>query len=435
MNKIILVSILTIVLLSTIFTISHADAGKKKIAPFVDPTLDPQFYIDRYNNEPKFKEWFDKTYSEYSSIYQAVGLGEPKAIAPFVDPTKDPQSYVKRYQNEPKYKKWFDKNYGTKYKSIYEAVGLPEPKKPAKKIICEQGAILKDGFCLADKNYKKQLEQIKIKQQPIDILIKKANAYAENKWYDKAQKYYDEALKLDPNNQEAKKNKDKTYNANKSISSTDYNELLSAHRINDAKKACDKVEQHDAYWCKWFVTMELGQYNDAEKYIEKIRSLIEINGNLPPDVRSSFIKDTIQPMEIATLYKQKRYDDLISYLNERIKYSSMMGRDNTYEFMIESLVYEKMNNYERASEIKEAFNGNCYFQMYGIDYTKASYYSSLYDDEKAKFYADKLPDDKFYDQREVEGCSVYGDLIDNRFYTFKLNIEEMYNQQKNRNFG
>ena len=263
--------------------------------------------------------------------------------------------------------------------------------------------------------------------------IKKANAYAEYQWYDKAQKYYDKALKLDPNNQEAKKNKDKTYNTNKLIQSTDYNELLSAHRINDAKKACDKVEQHGGDWCKWYVTMELGQYNDAEKYIEKIRSRAEMSYHLPPDVKLSLIEDTIKPMEFATLYKQKRYDDLISYLNEHIKYSSMMGRDNTYEFIIKSLVYEKMNDYERASEIKEAFNNDCNFLMYGIDYGKAQYYVWLYDDEKAKFYADKLPDDKFYDQRNVEGC--YGDLIDNRFYAFKLNIEETYNQQKNKDFG
>ena len=31
------------------------------------------------------------------SIYQAVGLKEPKGIAAFVDPSKDPQYYVDRY--------------------------------------------------------------------------------------------------------------------------------------------------------------------------------------------------------------------------------------------------------------------------------------------------------------------------------------------------
>ncbi|TFH01553.1 MAG: hypothetical protein E4G77_03350, partial [Nitrosopumilus sp.] len=55
------------------------------IAPFVDETKDPQSYVDRYNKEPTYKKWFDDNYSEYSSIYQAVGLEEPLLIpAPFV---------------------------------------------------------------------------------------------------------------------------------------------------------------------------------------------------------------------------------------------------------------------------------------------------------------------------------------------------------------
>ena len=97
------------------------------IASFVVPKKDPQYYVDRYNNEPNYKDWFDKNYPEYSSIYEAVGLEEPKIIpAPFVDPKKDPQYYVNRYNNEPNYKDWFDKNY-PEYSSIYEAVGLEEP--------------------------------------------------------------------------------------------------------------------------------------------------------------------------------------------------------------------------------------------------------------------------------------------------------------------
>jgi len=46
-------------------------------APFVDQTKDSQFYVDRYNNESEYKEWFDYNFPEYSSIYQAVGLSEP----------------------------------------------------------------------------------------------------------------------------------------------------------------------------------------------------------------------------------------------------------------------------------------------------------------------------------------------------------------------
>ena len=48
------------------------------IASFVDQSKDPQSYVDRYNNEEAYKEWFDSNYSQYSSIYQAVGLEEPE---------------------------------------------------------------------------------------------------------------------------------------------------------------------------------------------------------------------------------------------------------------------------------------------------------------------------------------------------------------------
>jgi Putative Ig domain len=97
------------------------------IASFVDPTKDPQSYVDRYNKEPTYKKWFDTNFPQYSSIYEAVGLAEPKPLASFVDPTKDPQSYVDRYNKEPTYKKWFDTNF-PQYSSIYEAVGLAEPE-------------------------------------------------------------------------------------------------------------------------------------------------------------------------------------------------------------------------------------------------------------------------------------------------------------------
>ncbi len=122
-------------------------------APFVDPTKDPQSYVDRYNNEPKYKEWFDKTYPEYSSIYQAVGLEKPKEIAPFVDPTLDPHFYIDRYNNEPKFKDWFDKNYPNM--TIYDAIGLDKPEiKEQESGECGSGTILINGVCTVDDSQK-----------------------------------------------------------------------------------------------------------------------------------------------------------------------------------------------------------------------------------------------------------------------------------------
>ena len=120
-----------------------------EVASFVDETKDPQYYVDRYNNEPSYKEWFDENYPEYSSIYQAVGLEEPVEAPVFVDPNQDPQYYVDRYNNEPSYKEWFDENY-PEYSSIYQAVGLEEPEveDPEPQIgQCGPGTELVDGKC------------------------------------------------------------------------------------------------------------------------------------------------------------------------------------------------------------------------------------------------------------------------------------------------
>ena len=51
------------------------------LASFVDPNLDPQHYVDRYNNEITYKEWFDKAYPDIT-IYEAVGLEAPEIKEP-----------------------------------------------------------------------------------------------------------------------------------------------------------------------------------------------------------------------------------------------------------------------------------------------------------------------------------------------------------------
>ncbi|MGI0077613.1 MAG: fibronectin type III domain-containing protein, partial [Nitrosopumilaceae archaeon] len=87
----------------------------KKIPDFVDPKKGAQYYLDRYNDEPAYKKWFDTNYPDYT-IEEAIELIIPgsfsgdsaKSILPFVDPKKDPQSYIDRYNNEAAYKKWFD---------------------------------------------------------------------------------------------------------------------------------------------------------------------------------------------------------------------------------------------------------------------------------------------------------------------------------------
>jgi len=57
---------------------------KLGIVSFVDKSKDPQSYIDRYNNEPAYKKWFDENYPEYDSIEQAVGLELTQKIPDWV---------------------------------------------------------------------------------------------------------------------------------------------------------------------------------------------------------------------------------------------------------------------------------------------------------------------------------------------------------------
>ena len=124
-----------------------------RIPDFVDPKNGAQYYLDRYNNEPAYKKWFDTNYPDYT-IEEAIELKIPNAfsepepemkIAPFVDPDEDPQYYIYRYNNEPAYKKWFDTNFPDQ--TIYEAVGVEAPKTG----ICGKGTHFEDGMCVVEK--------------------------------------------------------------------------------------------------------------------------------------------------------------------------------------------------------------------------------------------------------------------------------------------
>jgi len=93
-----------------------------KVPNFPAPGKDLKYYQDRYDNEPKYKEWFDKNFSG-QTIQQVLvpQMGEKEIMIPgFPDPEKDLQHYLDRYDNEPKYKEWFDKNFSGQ--TIREAV-------------------------------------------------------------------------------------------------------------------------------------------------------------------------------------------------------------------------------------------------------------------------------------------------------------------------
>ena len=70
------------------------------VASFVDLEMNPQHYLDRYNNEPSYKEWFNENYPQYYSIYQAVYPKSTKlqpSIDEFVGDSDLPIKKIKFY--------------------------------------------------------------------------------------------------------------------------------------------------------------------------------------------------------------------------------------------------------------------------------------------------------------------------------------------------
>ncbi len=86
------------------------------------PSLDrsPQYYIDRYNNEPSYKSWFDSQFPDYL-IQDVVGY-KPTHVQNFPSLDRSPQYYIDRYNNEPSYKSWFDSQFPNQ--SIYDILGF-----------------------------------------------------------------------------------------------------------------------------------------------------------------------------------------------------------------------------------------------------------------------------------------------------------------------
>ena len=53
--------------------VEEVDVNVKKTLSFVDSKKDPHEYLKRYLKEPKYKDWFNRNYPNFT-IYEAVGL-------------------------------------------------------------------------------------------------------------------------------------------------------------------------------------------------------------------------------------------------------------------------------------------------------------------------------------------------------------------------
>lgn len=96
---------------------------KTMIPGFPDLNNSPNYYFERYNNEPAYKAWFDKTFPGLS-IKDIVGYPTTH-VQGFPDPDKAPQYYITRYKTDVEFKKWFDLQF--QGKTIYQVLQVPQP--------------------------------------------------------------------------------------------------------------------------------------------------------------------------------------------------------------------------------------------------------------------------------------------------------------------
>ena len=101
----------------------QTQAPKTHIPGFPELDKSPQYYIDRYENEPAYKEWFDSQFPG-KTVNEVVGYKDTHIVG-FPSPDKSPQYYIDRYENEPAYKEWFDSQFPST--SIYNVMGFPNP--------------------------------------------------------------------------------------------------------------------------------------------------------------------------------------------------------------------------------------------------------------------------------------------------------------------
>ncbi len=83
--------------------------------------------------KPEFEPSPDDTKTQIEKEHKIetqpeILIDNKSKIADFVDKNKEPEYYLDRYYNEPVYQSWFDRNYPNL--SIEEAIGYPTPKNP-----------------------------------------------------------------------------------------------------------------------------------------------------------------------------------------------------------------------------------------------------------------------------------------------------------------
>jgi len=84
----------TVILIANYATSFSKSKSKSAFPNFIDPKKGAQHYLDRYNNEPSYKSWFDKYYPKYT-IQQATKIVIPvKTLLQLVSSSKNEHKII-----------------------------------------------------------------------------------------------------------------------------------------------------------------------------------------------------------------------------------------------------------------------------------------------------------------------------------------------------
>lgn len=211
-------------------------------------------------------------------------------------------------------------------------------------------------------------------------LVFKAKAFATYNRLEDAFSYYDNALKIDPNNQEAKQGKDNTYNSLKPIQD----------KLSEADGKL-KNDQYNLYWNLQKATLlsGIGKYREAVPYIEKVAqidsgpnilvqeyqifdyageydkalSVVDKLISNPPLYRGESLSEEQSNIDVfnvwksITLYKLGKYKEANELLNLNGVSPNVNPPDSLYPFYLyvfKGLILEKLGLKDAANQFYQS---------------------------------------------------------------------------------
>ena len=305
------------------------------IASFVDTSKDPQHYIDRYNNEPAYKEWFDENYPQYSSIYEAVGMEkptlEPVAPTPVVEPIVE-QKIISNSERE------------------------------------QMMSLMYQGLAIANVDFDKSLEYLK-KATQIDLTNLEVQQ-THDRIYDSKQTTTTQISNLNEkikNNPE--QNKDKADDLrNKGFA------LIKMGNYDDALTTCQEslkiIPNYSSLSCVQKSIVFKEDWNEYLKQVELYPGLNRQANDPYGDTRGTDFGT------IRAYYNLQDYDTALKMINTALTFENDMTKFNLHIY--KNVVLEKMNAKPTNNDIMVD------------DFFMAAIFFTLHDWEKAIYYIEKL---------------------------------------------